>query len=112
MRKHTIVLALLLFVVSVATGCSSGKPASSAKVLTLGGIFPLTGSSAVYGASSKNAMSMAVDEFTPVAELLSMAFRQPSGPSRRMTPVHPRLVRAQPRNLSTRITLSASSGQS
>jgi branched-chain amino acid transport system substrate-binding protein len=63
MRKTIIALAALLLVVAVAAGCSPTTTATSAKVLTLGGIFPLTGSSAVYGANSKNAMTMAVDEF-------------------------------------------------
>ncbi len=63
MRKTIAILVTLILVAAIATGCGPGTAASSDRVLTIGGIFPLTGSSAVYGANSKNAMTMAVDEF-------------------------------------------------
>jgi branched-chain amino acid transport system substrate-binding protein len=63
MRKTIIVLVVLILAVAAVAGCSSRTTDAFDKVLTIGGIFPLTGSSAVYGANSKNAMTMAVDEF-------------------------------------------------
>ena len=63
MRKNIAILTALLLVIIVAAGCGPATDSASTRVLTLGGIFPLTGSSAVYGANSKNAMTMAVDEF-------------------------------------------------
>lgn len=64
MRKIISILVILILTVTALTGCNSGAPAAmDDHVLTIGGIFPLTGSSAVYGANSRNAMSLAVDEF-------------------------------------------------
>jgi len=64
MRKSVAVLFVLLVCVGlVAQGCQVTGSETSDRVLTLGGIFPVTGSSAVYGVNSKNAMTMAVDEF-------------------------------------------------
>jgi branched-chain amino acid transport system substrate-binding protein len=63
MRKTIFILVVLILAVTVTAGCSPSKTTASDKVLTIGGIFPLTGSSAVYGVNSKNAMTMAVNEF-------------------------------------------------
>ena len=66
MRKSTVALVALVVLVLAATliaGCGPAHPGASGQVLTLGGIFPLTGSSAVYGVNSRNAITMAVDEF-------------------------------------------------
>jgi branched-chain amino acid transport system substrate-binding protein len=63
MRKTIVILVVLILAVTVTAGCSPSKTTASDKVLTIGGIFPLTGSSAVYGVNSKNAMTMAVNEF-------------------------------------------------
>lgn len=63
MKKATLVLVILVFAATLTAGCGPGNPGTSDQVLTLGGIFPLTGSSAVYGVNSRNALTMAVDEF-------------------------------------------------
>ena len=64
MRKSIAVLLVLLVCIGlVAQGCQVTGSKASDRVLTLGGIFPVTGSSAVYGVNSRNAMTMAVDEF-------------------------------------------------
>jgi len=63
MRKSTVALVALALAATLIWGCGPAHPGASEHVLTLGGIFPLTGSSAVYGINSRNAMTMAVDEF-------------------------------------------------
>ena len=63
MRKSTVALVTLALAATLIWGCGPSHPGTSGQVLTLGGIFPLTGSSAVYGINSRNAMTMAVDEF-------------------------------------------------
>jgi len=63
MRKSTVALVTLALAATLIAGCGPAHPVASEQVLTLGGIFPLTGSSAVYGINSRNAMTMAVDEF-------------------------------------------------
>ncbi len=63
MRRPAVILVALILGVTLVTGCSSNRSEVSGQVLALGGIFPLTGSSAVYGVNSRNAMTMAVDEF-------------------------------------------------
>lgn len=63
MRKSTVALVTLVLATTLIWGCGPAHPGTSGKILTLGGIFPLTGSSAVYGINSRNAMTMAVDEF-------------------------------------------------
>ncbi len=63
MRKSLAVLVILVLTAALVTGCGSTPSATTGQVLSLGGIFPLTGSSAVYGVNSRNAMTMAVDDF-------------------------------------------------
>jgi len=56
MRKSIAVLLVLLVCIGlVAQGCQVTGSKASDRVLTLGGIFPVTGSSAVYGVNSRNA---------------------------------------------------------
>lgn len=63
MRKSLAVLVILVLTAALVTGCGSTPSATTGQVVSLGGIFPLTGSSAVYGVNSRNAMTMAVDDF-------------------------------------------------
>ena len=63
MRKSTVALVALALAATLIWGCGPANPGTSGQILTLGGILPLTGSSAVYGINSRNAMTMAVDEF-------------------------------------------------
>jgi len=63
MMKRTIVFLLVLTVlVAGITGCGTATKVTD-QVVNLGGIQPMTGGAATFGASGKNGASMAVDEF-------------------------------------------------
>ncbi len=62
MRKLFAIILVCCLVAGLALGCSPSTETKE-KVVNLGGIFPMTGGSATFGASSKNAEVMAADEW-------------------------------------------------
>lgn len=62
MRKLFAIILVCCLVAGLALGCSPSTETKE-KVVNLGGIFPMTGASATFGASSKNAEVMAADEW-------------------------------------------------
>ena len=58
MRRMLAIILVCALIAGVGVGCKA-----KAGVVNLGGIFPMTGSSATYGASDKNGVEMAVEEF-------------------------------------------------
>lgn len=62
MRKLFAIILVCCLVAGLALGCSPSTETKE-KVVNLGGIFPMTGASATFGASSKNAEVMAAEEW-------------------------------------------------
>lgn len=62
MRKLFTIILVCCLVAGLALGCSPSTETKE-KVVNLGGIFPMTGASATFGASSKNAEVMAAEEW-------------------------------------------------
>lgn len=58
MRKLFAIILICALIAGVGVGCKA-----KVGVVNLGGIFPMTGGSATFGASSKNGVTMAVEEF-------------------------------------------------
>jgi branched-chain amino acid transport system substrate-binding protein len=58
MRKLFAVILICALIAGLGAGCQA-----KTGVVNLGGIFPMTGGSATFGASSKNGTAMAVEEF-------------------------------------------------
>jgi branched-chain amino acid transport system substrate-binding protein len=63
MRKLFAIILVCALAAGMAAGCAPASTKPTEQVVNLGGVFPMTGASATFGASSKNAMLMAVDEF-------------------------------------------------
>ncbi|MHB1394878.1 MAG: ABC transporter substrate-binding protein [Clostridia bacterium] len=69
MRKKSLALFVCFVMIAVIfTGCApkapaaSGEQAAASEVIKIGAVFPMTGDVATFGESSKNAVSIAVDE--------------------------------------------------
>ena len=62
MRKLFTIILVCCLVAGLALGCSPSTETKE-KVVNLGGIFPMTGASATFGVSSKNAEVMAAEEW-------------------------------------------------
>ena len=62
MRKLFAIILVCCLVAGLALGCSPSTETKE-RVVNLGGIFPMTGASATFGASSKNAEVMAAEEW-------------------------------------------------
>lgn len=62
MRKLFTIILVCCLVAGLALGCSPSTETKE-RVVNLGGIFPMTGASATFGASSKNAEVMAAEEW-------------------------------------------------
>ena len=62
MRKLFAIILVCCLVARLALGCSPSTETKE-RVVNLGGIFPMTGASATFGASSKNAEVMAAEEW-------------------------------------------------
>ena len=58
---NSILICALVF--TLGTGCSSTAQKPAEQVVNLGGIQPMTGGAATFGASGKNGAEMAVEEF-------------------------------------------------
>jgi branched-chain amino acid transport system substrate-binding protein len=58
MRRLLAIILVCALIAGVGLGCKA-----KAGVVNLGGVFPMTGASATFGTSSKNGVSMAVEEF-------------------------------------------------
>ena len=62
MRKLFTIILVCCLVAGLALGCSPSTETKE-KVVNLGGIFPMTGASATFGVSSKNAEVMAAEDW-------------------------------------------------
>jgi len=63
MRRLLAIILVCALVAGVGVGCSTTPATPTEQTVNLGGIFPLTGGSATFGASGKNGATMAVEEF-------------------------------------------------
>lgn len=78
MRKKSLALFVcIVMIVGLFTGCTSAsttaaadQPASEPEVIKIGAVFPMTGDVATFGESSKNAVSIAVEEANAKGGLL------------------------------------------
>ena len=63
MRRILSTILICALVFTIGTGCSSTAQKPAEQVVNLGGIQPMTGGAATFGASGKNGAEMAVEEF-------------------------------------------------
>jgi len=63
MRRLFAIILVCALIAGVGVGCKKAEVLPTEQVVNLGGIFPMTGASATFGASDKNAIDMAVEEF-------------------------------------------------
>lgn len=63
MRRILSSILICALVFTIGTGCSSTAQKPAEQVVNLGGIQPMTGGAATFGASGKNGAEMAVEEF-------------------------------------------------
>ena len=63
MRRLLAIILVCALIAGVGVGCKKAEVKPTEQVVNLGGIFPMTGGSATFGASSKNGVAMAVEEF-------------------------------------------------
>ena len=63
MRRILSSILVCALVFTLGTGCSSTAQKPAEQVVNLGGIQPMTGGAATFGASGKNGAEMAVEEF-------------------------------------------------
>jgi len=63
MRRLLAIILVCALIAGVGVGCKKAEVKPTEQVVNLGGIFPMTGGSATYGISSKNAIDMVVEAF-------------------------------------------------
>jgi len=63
MRRLLAIILVCALIAGVGVGCKKAEVKPTEQVVNLGGIFSMTGGSATFGASSKNGVGMAVEEF-------------------------------------------------
>ena len=63
MRRLFAIILVCALITGVGVGCKKAEVLPTEQDVNLGGIFPMTGASATFGASDKNAIDMAVEEF-------------------------------------------------
>ena len=63
MRRLLAIILVCTLIAGVGVGCKKAEVKPTEQVVNLGGIFPMTGGSATYGISSKNAIDMVVEAF-------------------------------------------------
>ena len=63
MKRLLAIILVCALIAGVGVGCKKAEVKPTDQIVNLGGIFSMTGGSATFGASSKNGVGMAVEEF-------------------------------------------------